>query len=171
MSDDSENECLGLLFSGIWSVLQNLFENFVALFTVGWKLMDGLSPLIRGLIITFVTTICLGVMTLFFHNSTDEVETPSVNLLNYLPGVYYVSIQYDGEEQETKTAKIEYLKENEYRVIMVSEYSPEYIVIYADESGKLSSESFGDGKLQYNQRLDKVMVIFEKGRCVWKMTR
>jgi len=171
MSDDSENGWVEVLFSGIWSVLQNLFEYFVALFTAGWKLMAGLSPLIRGLIITFITSICLGVITLFFHSSTDDVETPSVNLLDYLPGTYYVSIQYDGKEQETKTAKIEHYSGNEYRAIMVSEYSPEYILIQANEEGKLSSQSLGKGKLRYNHHLNKVTVIFEKDRYVWKMMR
>lgn len=171
MSDDSENGCLAALFSGICSVLQYLFECFVALLTDGWKLMAGLSPLIKGLIITFFTTVGLGVITLFFHKSTSNMEATSVNLLDYLPGTYYVSIQYDGKEQETKTAKIEHYSENEYRAIMVSEYSPEYILIQTNEEGNLSSQSLGNGKLYYNHHLNKVTVIFEKGRYVWKMMR
>lgn len=84
--------------------------------------------------------------------------------------IYGTSSYYDNAGGYFESL-IALIKENEYRVIMVSEYSPEYIVVCADESGKLTSEFFGDGKLQYNQRLDKVMVIFEKGRRVWEMTR
>ena len=170
MSDDSEEGLIGFIFKGICSFFQNIIEQVISYLVAKWGIWNNLSPWYRGWIISFFISVIILPILCYFYSSNNDIDSPIMSL-EYLPGTYHVSILYDGIEQDTKTAKIQYHKENEYRSIMVSEYSPEYITIYTDKDGNLSSQVLGKGKLEYNRKLDKVTLIFVKEHFVWKMTR
>lgn len=70
-----------------------------------------------------------------------------------------------------RTAAIKKTSESEARILVTSEYGPEFYDFTFIPDGKIQSEKLGAGEITYNERLDKITIIFKQGDKICEFTK
>lgn len=70
-----------------------------------------------------------------------------------------------------RTAAIKKKSDTEARILVTSEYGPDFYDFTFTSDGKIQSEKLGTGEIAYNERLDKITITFKEGERVCEFTK
>lgn len=70
-----------------------------------------------------------------------------------------------------RTAAIKKVSDTEARILVTSEYGPEFYDFTFTSDGKIQSEKLGTGEISYNDRLDKITITFKEGERICEFTK
>lgn len=70
-----------------------------------------------------------------------------------------------------RTAAIKKKSDTEARILVTSEYGPEFYDFTFTSDGKIQSEKLGTGEIAYNERLDKITITFKEGERICEFTK
>lgn len=70
-----------------------------------------------------------------------------------------------------RTAAIKKTSDSEARILVTSEYGPEFYDFTFTSDGKIQSEKLGTGEIAYNERLDKITITFKEGERICEFTK
>lgn len=70
-----------------------------------------------------------------------------------------------------RTCAIKKTSDNQGRILVTSEYDPEFIDFSFDAYGKVSSEQLGAGEITYNEKLNKTTITFRQGNRICKFIK
>lgn len=69
------------------------------------------------------------------------------------------------------TAAIKKLSDSQARILVTSEYGPDFYDFTYTSDGKVQSKKMGTGEIIYNERLDKITIIFKQGERICEFTK
>lgn len=70
-----------------------------------------------------------------------------------------------------RTAAIKKMSDTEARILVTSEYGPDFYDFTFTSDGKIQSEKLGTGEIAYNERLDKITITFKEGERICEFTK
>lgn len=70
-----------------------------------------------------------------------------------------------------RTAAIKKTSDTQARILVVTEYGPEMYEFTLNANGSVESEQLGKGEISYNEKLDKITLIFRQGERICEFTK
>lgn len=101
-----------------------------------------------------------------------QTEVSIAPALNKLEGNYTLREKNAGTlVNGIRTAAIKKESDTQARILVTSEYGPEFYDFTITVDGKIQSEQLGTGDITYNERLDKVTLTFKQGERLCEFTK
>lgn len=70
-----------------------------------------------------------------------------------------------------RTSAIKKISESDGKILVTSEYGPEFYDFTFTSDGKVQSEQLGVGEISYNKKLDKITIMFKQGERICEFTK
>ena len=121
-----------------------------------------------------------GLLYIGFANSDsntddgDAVRTEMVvsTAISRLEGNYTLREKNAGVSVNgIRTAAIKKTSESQARILVSTEYGPEFYDFTLNTSGQIESEQLGKGEITYNEKLDKITLTFKQGERICEFTK
>lgn len=125
-------------------------------------------------------TVFAGLLYIGFANSDsntddgDAVRTEMVvsTAISRLEGNYTLREKNAGVSVNgIRTAAIKKTLESQARILVSTEYGPEFYDFTYSVNGSVESEQLGKGEITYNEKLDKITLTFKQGERICEFTK
>ena len=104
--------------------------------------------------------------------TSTQIESSLITAINHLEGNYTLRETYDGKlVNGIRTAAIKKTSESLARILVSTEYGPEFYDFSLNTGGIIKSEQLGTGEITHNERLDKITLTFKQGERICEFTR
>jgi hypothetical protein len=122
----------------------------------------------------------VGLLYIGFANSDsktddgDAVRTEMVvsTAISRLEGNYTLREKNAGVSVNgIRTAAIKKTSESQARILVSTEYGPEFYDFTLNANGQIESEQLGKGEITYNEKLDKITLTFKQGERICEFAK
>lgn len=175
MDNDDIEEVVEYLKDLVSTIIEKIIESWVVK-----PLIDifRLKKITAKVILTLFFIVFGGwIIKVLLDDKDSEQSSQSISVerqnstKQFLPGNYSVSVTHEDTKKWTASTEIRMYTDSEYRMVVFSEYAPEFIIIRLQSDGTLFSDQLGIGTLTYNKELDKITLLFIRNGYTWKAIR
>lgn len=128
----------------------------------------------------YALVVAIGIGYFVINAITTEKTSLEKTVLNenIIKAIYNLEGNYTFREKNgsipvngIRTAAIKKISDSRARILVTSEYGPEFYDFTFASEGNVQSETLGAGEISYNERLDKITIIFKKGDKICEFTK